>query len=103
MLLAAIAAGTDEVAARSATSRTTAFFGGGVLATGEHTAVTIVEVTQRDLGISQVAVSRALERFAPERVCQSSHRWAAPIYSVDSRPLQQVNSWLGQFRGFGQT
>jgi DNA-binding transcriptional ArsR family regulator len=70
------------------------------LATGEQTAGAIVEVIQRESGISQAAVSQHLTvlrrgGFASVRISGSRR-----IYSVDSAPFQEVDSWLDQFRGF---
>ena len=71
-----------------------------VLAKGEHTAGAVVAVVEREFGISQAAVSQHLcvlrqSGFARVRV-EGQRR----IYSVDSKSLQEVDSWLGQFRGF---
>jgi len=48
-----------------------------LLATGEHTAGNIVEVIQKEFGLSQAGVSQHLKVL-----------------------LQEVNSWLDQLRGF---
>jgi DNA-binding transcriptional ArsR family regulator len=70
------------------------------LATGEQTAGAVVEVIQREFSISQAAVSQhqtVLRRsgFAKVRI------WGPRrIYSLVSAPLQEVDSWLDQFRGF---
>jgi len=71
-----------------------------VLATGEHTAGTIVEVVQREFSISQAAVSQHLSVLRQSGFATVRIDGPRRIYSVDSRPLQEVDSWLDQFRGF---
>ena len=71
-----------------------------VLATGEHTAGTIVEVIQREFSISQAAVSQHLSVLRQGGFARVRTDGPRRIYSVDSRPLQEVDSWLDQFRGF---
>jgi len=71
-----------------------------LLAGGERTAGSLTEVIRKEFGITQAAVSqhlRALREggFVGVRI-QGSRR----IYSVDSKPLQEADAWISQFRGF---
>lgn len=71
-----------------------------ILATGEHTAGTIVEVIQREFGISQAAVSQHFKVLRETGFARVRTDGSRRVYSVDSAPLQEVDSWLDQFRGF---
>ena len=71
-----------------------------VLATGEHAAGSIVEVIQREFGISQAAVSQHLKVLRESGFAKVRTNGPRRVYSVDSTPLQQVDSWLDQFRSF---
>ncbi len=71
-----------------------------LLAEGEQASGEVVEVIQREFGISQPAVSQHLKvlrdsGFANVR-SEGSHR----LYTVDAAPLQQVDEWVSRFRGF---
>jgi len=71
-----------------------------LLVGGERTAGDLTEVIRKEFGITQAGVSqhlRALRESAFVRVRSDGPR---RFYSVDSKPLQQVDSWIGQFRGF---
>ena len=70
-----------------------------VLATGEQPAGTVVDVIQREFGISQAAVSQHLSVLRESGFATVRIDGPRRIYSVDSRPLQQVDGWLDQFRG----
>ena len=71
-----------------------------LLATGEHTAGTIVEVIQKEFGISQAGVSQHLRVLRDSGFARVRTSGPRRFYSVDSIPLQEVDSWLDQFRGF---
>lgn len=71
-----------------------------LLATGERTAGTIAEVIQQEVGISQAAVSQHLKVLRASGFTRVRIDGARRVYSVDPAPLQLVDSWLGQFRGF---
>jgi DNA-binding transcriptional ArsR family regulator len=71
-----------------------------LLAAGERASGAIVEVIQTEFGISQPAVSQHLKvlrdaGFATVRV-DGQRR----LYALDAAPLQEVDAWLAQFRGF---
>jgi len=71
-----------------------------VLAPGEQTAGAIVEVIQREFGISQAAISQHLSVLRQSGFVRVRTDGPRRIYAVDSGPLQAVDSWLDQFRGF---
>jgi DNA-binding transcriptional ArsR family regulator len=71
-----------------------------LLATGEHTAGTIVEAIQKDFGISQAGVSQHLKVLRENGFAKVRADGPRRVYTVDSIPLQEVDSWLDQFRGF---
>ena len=71
-----------------------------LLATSEQRSGDVVKVIQSEFGITQAAVSQHLRvlrenGFASVRV-DGSRR----IYSVNVRPLQEVDEWLNRFRSF---
>ena len=71
-----------------------------LLAEGEHTAGAIAEVIGHEFSITQAGVSQHLRvlrdhGFATVRV-DGSRR----IYSVDARPLEEIDAWLDSFRRF---
>ena len=70
------------------------------LATGERPAGTIVEVIQGEFGISQAAVSQHLKVLRESGFASVRSDGPRRVYSVDSTPLQEVDSWLKRFRGF---
>jgi len=71
-----------------------------LLATGEHTAGNIVEVIQKEFGLSQAGVSQHLKVLRENGFAKVRADGPRRVYTVDSMPLQEVDSWLDQFRGF---
>jgi len=71
-----------------------------LLATGERAAGTLVEVVQNEFGISQAAVSQHLKVLRENGFARVRIDGARRVYSVDSAPLQEIDAWLDQFRGF---
>ena len=70
------------------------------LATGEHAAGSIVEVMQGEFNISQAAISQHLRVLRENGFASVRNDGARRVYSVESTPLQEVDSWLDRFRGF---
>jgi DNA-binding transcriptional ArsR family regulator len=73
-----------------------------LLVSGEQTSGAVVDVVNREFGISQSAVSQHLKvlrdaGFATVRV-DGQRR----LYAIDSRPLEEAAQWLDQFRAFWQ-
>ncbi|MCA0375459.1 MAG: metalloregulator ArsR/SmtB family transcription factor [Gemmatimonadetes bacterium] len=71
-----------------------------LLAAGEHSSGDLVEVIQQEFGISQPAVSQHLRVLRDSGFAQVRADGTRRLYRVDAAPLQQVDAWLAQFRGF---
>jgi DNA-binding transcriptional ArsR family regulator len=71
-----------------------------LLAEGEHASGAIVEVIQREFGISQPAVSQHLKVLRESGFANVRSEGPRRIYAVDAAPLQQVDEWVERFRGF---
>jgi DNA-binding transcriptional ArsR family regulator len=71
-----------------------------LLADGEKSSGAVVAVIQREFGISQPAVSQHLRVLREAGFATVRAEGTRRLYSVDTRPLQEVDAWLGQFRGF---
>ena len=71
-----------------------------LLATGEHTAGTLVAAIEKEFGITQAGVSQHLKVLRESGFASVRTEGARRVYSMDSAPLQQVDAWLDQFRGF---
>jgi DNA-binding transcriptional ArsR family regulator len=69
-----------------------------LLAAGEHTSGTIVEVVQREFEISQPAVSQHLRVLRESGFATVRAEGPRRIYEVSSRPLQEIDAWVDQFR-----
>lgn len=70
-----------------------------LLARGERSAGSLTEVIQKEFGITQAGVSQHLRVLRESGFVRVRVEGARRIYSVDSKPLQEVDSWIGQFRG----
>lgn len=71
-----------------------------ILARGERSAGTIVEAINKEFGISQAAVSQHLKVLRESGFAKVRTDGSRRVYSVNSAPLQDVDSWLDPFRGF---
>jgi DNA-binding transcriptional ArsR family regulator len=71
-----------------------------LLAGGEQTSGAVVEVLQREFGISQPAVSQHLRVLRENGFATVRAVGTRRLYSVDSAPLHEVDRWLDQFRQF---
>ena len=71
-----------------------------LLAGGECSAGTITEVIQKEFGITQAGVSQHLRTLRENGFVSVRVEGPRRIYSVDSKPLQEVDAWIAQFRGF---
>ena len=71
-----------------------------LLAGGECSAGTITEVIQKEFGITQAGVSQHLRTLRVNGFVNVRVEGPRRIYSVDSKPLQEVDAWIAQFRGF---
>ena len=71
-----------------------------VLADGEHRSGEIVDVIQREFGITQAAVSQHLRVLRESGFASVRVDGPRRIYAVDAAPLQEVDAWLARFRTF---
>lgn len=69
-----------------------------LLAKGELSAGEIVSVLQRELGISQPAVSQHLRVLRDQGFTQVRVEGARRVYSLHAAPLKAVDRWLDRFR-----
>jgi DNA-binding transcriptional ArsR family regulator len=71
-----------------------------LLAQGERTSGSVVEVIAREFEISQPAVSQHLRVLRENGFVSVRSEGPRRLYSVQPEPLQQADAWLSQFRGF---
>ena len=71
-----------------------------LLAEGEHASGQVVIVVQREFGITQAAVSQHLKVLRDCGFAQVRVDGARRLYSIDAKPLQEVDAWLERFRVF---
>lgn len=71
-----------------------------LLAEGERTSGSVVEVIQREYGISQPAVSQHLRVLRENGFASVRSEGARRLYLLEPAPLRQVDEWLDHFRGF---
>ena len=71
-----------------------------LLAEGELTSGAVVTVIQREFGISQPAVSQHLRVLRENGFATVRAEGTRRLYSVDARPLEEVDMWLERFRRF---
>lgn len=69
-----------------------------LLAGGEHSSGALVEVIQREFGISQPAVSQHLKVLRDNGFATVRADGARRFYTVSPAPLQEVSAWLDRFR-----
>ena len=71
-----------------------------VLAEGERASGAIVEVIQREFGISQPAVSQHLKVLRESGFAQVRAEGPRRVYVMDATPLREVDAWVARFRDF---
>ena len=71
-----------------------------LLASGEQSAGAIVEIIQKEFVITQAGVSQHLKVLRDSGFARVRTDGPRRIYSVDSTPLEEIDTWLDQFRGF---
>jgi DNA-binding transcriptional ArsR family regulator len=69
-----------------------------LLATGEQTSGTIVEVVQREIDITQPAVSQHLRVLRESGFATVRAQGARRLYRVDALPLNEVDAWINGIR-----
>ena len=73
-----------------------------LLVSGEQTSGAVVEVVNREFGISQPAVSQHLRVLREAGFTTVRADGQRRLYAIDSRPLEEAAQWLDQFRAFWQ-
>jgi DNA-binding transcriptional ArsR family regulator len=71
-----------------------------LLADGEATSGAIVEVIQKEFGITQAAVSQHLKVLRDSGFAVARADGPRRIYTVETAPLREVDAWLDRFRRF---
>lgn len=71
-----------------------------LLASGEHSSGDIVTIARREFGISQPAVSQHLRVLRDSGFATVRVDGARRLYTVEAKPMQEVDAWLNQFRAF---
>ncbi len=71
-----------------------------LLARRDRSAGDLVEAVQKEFGISQAAVSQHLKVLRENGFATVRVDGARRVYALSAEPLQSVDQWLGQFRGF---
>lgn len=71
-----------------------------VLASGEHASGAVVEIIAAEFGITQAAVSQHLKVLRDSGFATVRAEGTRRLYALDTAPLEEVDAWLGHFRGF---
>jgi DNA-binding transcriptional ArsR family regulator len=71
-----------------------------ILGEGDHASGEIVVVISKEFGITQSAVSQHLKVLRDNGFATVRIDGARRIYSLDPRPLTQIDRWLDRFRRF---
>lgn len=71
-----------------------------LLSSGEQSSGEIVEVIQREYGITQAAVSQHLKVLRENGFAHVRPEGTRRIYRVEAEPLQEIDRWLNHFRRF---
>jgi DNA-binding transcriptional ArsR family regulator len=71
-----------------------------LLADGEHASGEVVSIVQKEFDISQPAVSQHLKVLRESGFATVRIDGTRRLYSVDGAAMQEVDVWVGRFRGF---
>jgi DNA-binding transcriptional ArsR family regulator len=71
-----------------------------LLSEGEHSSGDVVEVIRKEFGITQSAVSQQLKVLRENGFATVRAEGTRRLYTVDARPLSDVDAWLERFRRF---
>ena len=71
-----------------------------LLADGEHASGEVVAIVQKEFDISQPAVSQHLKVLRESGFATVRNDGTRRLYSVDGAAMQEIDAWLGKFRGF---
>jgi DNA-binding transcriptional ArsR family regulator len=70
------------------------------LANGEASSGDLVAIIQRQFDITQAAVSQHLKVLRESGFASVRPDGTRRIYAIDTKPLQEVDTWLNHFRHF---
>ena len=73
-----------------------------LLGRGEHSSGEVVEVIQREFGITQAAVSQHLKVMRDNGFASVRADGARRIYAVKAKPFRDMDAWLDRFRQLWQ-
>ena len=71
-----------------------------LLAHRERSAGDLVEAVQKEFGISQAGVSQHLKVLRDNGFASVRVDGARRVYALSAEPLEGIDHWLDQFRGF---
>lgn len=71
-----------------------------LLLEGEKSSGEIVQVVVAEYGITQAAVSQHLRVLRESGFTSVRPQGTRRLYCIESKALQEVDAWLGRFRGF---
>lgn len=71
-----------------------------LLATGEHASGEVVEVIQREFGLTQAGISQHLKVLRESGFAIVRAEGTRRLYSMDAAPMMEVHAWLDRFSGF---
>jgi DNA-binding transcriptional ArsR family regulator len=71
-----------------------------LLAESEHASGEVVDIITDEFGISQPAISQQLKVLRDSGFATVRAEGTRRLYTIDSRPLAEVDRWLEQFRRF---
>ena len=71
-----------------------------LLGRGEKASGAVVDVIEREFGITQAAVSQHLKVLRESGFATVRANGQRRLYSVDATGLRAVDGWVSQFRGF---
>jgi len=71
-----------------------------ILADGEHASGEVVAIIAEEFGITQSAVSQHLKVLRDSGFATVRAEGTRRVYTVDPRPLADVDAWLDRFRHF---
>ena len=71
-----------------------------LLVHGESSAGAITDAIQKEFGITQAGISQHLRALRESGFVRVRVDGTRRIYSVDSKPLEEIDAWIDQFRGF---
>lgn len=71
-----------------------------LLVDGERSSGELASVITEEFGISQPAVSQHLKVLRDNGFATVRAQGTRRLYAVDPAPLQELDAWVAQFRGF---